>query len=158
MSETLQAQLDDLEARFEALNRARVAGFDHIDELEAENERLSERLAELEQLVSPHPESVTYGQLTRSQKVHRIRNKLVDDAASRQTKKSQMVYKDVKWLFDGHPSPGHCYDLMRLAGELEGFSYETGDNRSNRVIVNLAAVNDETLIHAANNASEKRRV
>ncbi|WP_224338236.1 hypothetical protein [Haloprofundus halobius] len=158
MNETLQAQLDDLEARFEALNRARVAAFDWIDELEAENERLSTRLAELEQLVSPDPESVAYEQLTRSQKVHRVRKKLVERAASRQTGKSQMEYKDVKWLFDGHPSPGHCYDLMRLAGKLEGFSYETSDDRSNRVLVNLEGVNDETLIHAANNAHEGRRV
>ncbi|WP_155120455.1 hypothetical protein [Haloprofundus marisrubri] len=158
MSESLQTQLRDLEARFEALNRARVAAFDQLTELEAQNERLKERVAVLEQLVAPDPESIPYETLSRSQKIHRIRKHLVEDAVKQQTGKSRMEYKAVKWLFDGHPSPGHCYDLMELAGELEGFTYETSDSRSNRVLVDLDAVNDETLIHAANNALGGRRV
>jgi cell division septum initiation protein DivIVA len=157
MSDDVGAQLDDLEARFDALNRARLDLRDRVETLEAENERLREQLADLRTVVDPDPADQDYEALDRSRKVHRVRRRLVEDAASSNGKAS-MDYTAVKWLFDGYPSDGHCYDLMQLAENLDGFRYQERDGGSNRVLVNLDAVNDETLIHAANNASEGGRV
>jgi len=47
----LADRLTDLEARVDALNRARTYLQDRVDELEAENERLRERVADLEGVV-----------------------------------------------------------------------------------------------------------
>lgn len=154
MTDDVEQQLDDLEARFEALNRARLHFSDRVDELQAENDRLRERVAELEKIVSPDPNAVEYEQLTRPQRVHRIRKKLVEQAARRHNGRSSMDYKEVTWLFDGHPSAGHAYTLMELAGDLDGFEYDPNSGKNHRVLVNLDGVNDESLFHAANKAAE----
>jgi hypothetical protein len=147
----LRTQLEDLEARFDALNRSRMHLRERVDDLEAENESLRERVADLEQVVDPDPGAVEYDELSRSRKVHRVRRRLVETAA-RTNGKASMQYSDVMWLFDGHPSRGHCYVLMELAGDLDGFRYDTNGDTPHRILVNLDGVNDETLIHAANTA------
>lgn len=141
------ADLEDLEARFQALNRARI---DHRDRVAA----LEERVAELEELVDPDPGATAYEMLTRPQKVHHVRKKLVE-MADRQDGKAQLKYRDVKMLFDGYPSAGHCYDLMERAADLDGYAYdEAGGSGEKRIRVNLADVNDDTLVHVVNNAPE----
>jgi len=149
----LEERLDELEARMDALQRSREALQHDVWELEDENEQLRERVAELEEIVDPDPNSREYEHLTKPQKVHRVRRSLVEKAA--QTRgKARMKYDDVQWLFDGQPSPGHAYDLMELAAELDGFAYDqAGGDGQKRIRVNLDAVNDESLIHAANKAS-----
>lgn len=118
-------------------------------------EDLEDRLADMEELVDPDPGHTDYAQLTPDQKVHRVRKHLAQEAAK--GNRPTMQYNDVKWLFDGHPSPGHCYDLMERAAEADGYTYDTSGHGNQqgqkRVRVNLDAVNDETLIHAANNAT-----
>lgn len=117
---------------------------------------LQERAAELEELVDPDPGSVSYQQLTFAQKVRRIRRHLVT-VASNTDGKCSMFYDDVQKHFGGHPSPGHCYDLMKRAADLDGFNYDQagGGQGQKRIRVNIGDVNDESLIHAANNASEE---
>jgi len=131
----------------DALRRKTNAQADRIDELET-------RLAELEQLVDPDPGATEYAQLQKEQKVHRIRKTLVETAA-RTNGRDAMKYKDVIRLFDGHPSDGHAYTLMERAGELDGFAYDTasGQGGEKRVRVTLEDVNDDALVHAANNAT-----
>lgn len=146
-----EKRLDDLEARFDAMNRSRLHLQDRLDEAEDERDRLRERVAELEELVDPDPGATEFGQLSRPQKVHRLRRHVVKQAAKTNGRWA-MKYKEVKALFDGLPSDGHCYDLMERAGKLDGFQYGTfhGDKQ---LRAKLDAVNDETLIHAANKAS-----
>lgn len=149
MSDDLDARVLDLEGRVEAFNNARQYLTEQVEELEAENERLRERIAELEELVDPDPGSVSYDQLTKEQKIHRVRKKLAQKANGSRGGKARMTYKDVMWLFDGHPSTGHCYDLMECAARLDGYAYDAaGDGGEKRVRVNLDGVNDETLVHA----------
>jgi regulator of replication initiation timing len=145
----LEPRLEDLEARFEALNRGRLYLSEEVDRLQEENEKLQERVSSLEEIVSPDPGAVGYEQLTREQKVFRVRRALVEEAAQSRGAAS-MNYKDVKWLFDGNPSNGHVYDLMKLAAELDGFDYQT--DPAHRIVVNLGDVNDDALFHAANKA------
>lgn len=115
-------------------------------------EALEDRIAALEQLVDPDPGAVDYDQLTRPQKIYRVRRALVERAATNGGTAS-MQYDDVMWLFDGHPSAGHCYNLMERAATLDGFAYdEAGNGRGQkRIRVVLDGVNDERLLHAVNN-------
>lgn len=148
-----------LQSLVEALRRKLTAHGDRLEALETENDQLRERIAELEQVVDPDPGSVEYEQLTRPRKVHRVRKALAENAANSHTGKASMEYSDVIWLFDGQPSAGHAYDLMELAAELDGYSYdEPNGGGQKRVRVNLEAVNDETMLHAANNAVSGGRV
>lgn len=150
--EDVRNRLDEMEARMDAIARGNAYLRERVDELESENDALRGKLAELGEVVDPDPGRQDYDSLSRAQKVHRLRRTLVEQAAQSTTGRSKMEYKDVMWLFDGHPSAGHVYDLMREAGNLDGFRYEERDERPNRITANLGAVNDESLVHAANNA------
>ena len=140
--------LDEVRALVEALQRKLTFHGDRLDDLEAENEALRERVAELESVVDPDPGRGAYDSLSKSQKVMKVRTAVGKKAAESNNARAQMTYKDVYWLFDGNPSYGHCYDLMERAGELDGFGYQTDPQR--RLVVNMDDVNDETVVHAVN--------
>lgn len=151
--EDVQSYLQDLTARVDALNRARISQRDRVEDLEAENQELRSELAELREIVNPDPGSTEYDALSKPQKVHRVRRYLVEQAATSATNRSSLTYKEVIALFDGYPSPGHAYDLMEVAENLDGFQYTENADGQKQIRVNVEAVNDETLIHAANKAT-----
>jgi len=122
-----------------------------ITEIADKNERLRERVGELEAELNPNPDSKPYKELSRDEKVQKLREYLVSMASSKHSEKFAMEYNDVVTLFEGHPSPGHAYDLMEIAGNADGFEFKEFDDRTNQLRVNLDGVNDETLFHAANN-------
>ena len=146
MSDELEQRLADLEAWREGATR-QLAYF------RKENERLRDRVAELEELVDPDPGGVAYEQLTSDQKVHRIRVALLEQASAGNA--PTMKYDDVRWLFDGKPSAGHAYDLMERAANADGYVYETGGHGDGqkRIRVEPDAVNDERIVHAVNNGA-----
>ncbi|RLM67655.1 hypothetical protein [Halorubrum sp. Atlit-26R] len=127
---------------------------DAVHEVVEENRRLREEVAELQELVDPDPGATEYQQLTKPQKVSRVRSALVEEAEKRGGR-AALHYDDVKWLFDGHPSAGHCYDLMERAADMDGFAYDrpSGEGGQKRVRVNLDGVNDLERFHAVNNRS-----
>jgi len=139
--------LDDVRALVDALQRKLTYHGERIDDLEDENERLRERVAELESVVDPDPGRGEYDSLSKEQKVMKVRVAVASKAAE-SNGKAAMGYKDVYWLFDGNPSFGHCYDLMQRAAQLDGFGYESEPRK--RITSNLDSVNDETVIHAVN--------
>ena len=143
---------EEVEMRFEAMSKWQDALEDRVAELEDENRQLRERVAELEELVDPDPGNVEYGQLTKAQKVHRVRKALLE-AATRSNGVASMKYKEVMALFNNKPSPGHAYDLMEAAAELDGYAYDAagGGRGDKRVRVDAEAVNDDRLFHAVNN-------
>ena len=145
---------DELEARLDALEAWQDAAVTKMKRLGEENERLRDRVAELEELVDPDPGGVAYEQLTSDQKVHRIRVALLEQATAGNP--PTMKYDDVRWLFDGKPSAGHAYDLMERAANADGYVYETGGHGDGqkRIRVEPDAVNDERIVHAVNNASD----
>ena len=104
---------DELEARLDALEAWQDAAVTKMKRLGEENERLRDRVAELEELVDPDPGGVAYEQLTSDQKVHRIRVALLEQATA--GKAPTMKYDDVRWLFDGKPSAGHASSALRRA-------------------------------------------
>lgn len=143
---------DDIHARLDALSQANTALWDEIDDLKAENERLRDRVATLERVVDPDGIETDYGGLSREQKAFRLRTALVREALE-SNGRAAMNYKQVKSLFGNRPSPGHAYDLMDHAADADGFQIdETADAR--RLTVKTESVNDETVIHAANNAPD----
>lgn len=143
----LAERVADLEAWREGARR-------QLEYLREENDTLRERVAELEELVDPDPGGTAYEQLTRDQKIHRVRVALLEQATAGNA--PVMKYTDVQWLFDGRPSPGHAYDLMELAADADGYVYETGGHGDGqkRIRVEPDAVNDERVIHAANKGSD----
>lgn len=152
--EDVLARLNDMEARMDALSRGNAYLRERVEELEAENDRLREKLSDLSNVVDPDPGSQDYQSLTKAQKVHRIRRVLVEDAARSRNNRAAMKYGEVQALFGRNPSPGHAYTLMEDAGKLEGFDYQTPEDRDYRIVAKLEGVNDESLVHAANNATE----
>lgn len=127
---------------------------DHVDddaELWALVEQLQAEVGRLQDQLETDLEGKRYKELGREEKVRKIHLALVDEAQKQPTGKASMEYDDVRWLFNGRPSTGHCYDLMQLAGTTEGFEYEARDDNPNRLTVDLGAVNDDALVHAANN-------
>jgi len=142
---------DDLETRVEVLEQRLDSMYEWVEEVERSNNELTRQVDELHELVNPDPGSIEYDQLTKAQKVRRIRQTLVDSAGNRGV--AQLKYKEIMMLFDGHPSPGHCYDLMERAAEADGFAYDSAGqgNGEKRIRVKTDDVNDDTLFHAANN-------
>lgn len=144
---------DDINAKVDALSTANSNLWDRIDDLEAENADLRERVTALEDLIHVDLQELEYSQLTKKDKVRAVQEELTK-RAEQNGGKAAMTYKDVKWHFDGQPSAGHAYDLMKVAAEEQGFTYEErANNQANRVLVNLDAVNAEAGFHGANKPS-----
>jgi len=76
----------------------------------------------------------TYEQMTRQGKVRQVQATLLEEAEGMPTGEAAMEHNDVKWLFNGHPSTGHVYDLMKYAGREDGFNYQEREE-NNRVTV-----------------------
>jgi len=146
---------DELRPLVEALRRRLQFFEERIDDLEEENEQLRGRVTELERVVDPDTAGSEYDRMTKAEKVYKLRVALVREAADRNGK-TKMDYREVKALFSGYPSPGHCYDLMSAAANMDGFDYTTpnGQGGNKQIRVNLDAVKDETLFHAANKEVE----
>lgn len=153
MSDTLE----ELEARVDALGRARMNLTERIEDLERENEELRERVATLESVVDTDPDSIAYDALTKDRKVHRIRSKLVE-IADNTDGSAAMHYDDVINEFGGRPSPGHAYDLMDAAANLDGFAIDEGPKGKKRISVKTEYVNDLAVFRAANKAVSEEAI
>ena len=123
-----------------------------ITELQETVDALADRVADLERVVDPDGTATDYDGLTREQKVFQLRTALVRRAFDN-AGRAAMQYGEIQSLFGNRPSPGHAYDLMDHAAEMDGFRIDdTADAK--RLTVKTDAVNDETVIHAANNAPD----
>lgn len=122
---------------------------DHVDDLEAEIERLEYRVAELE--VATPDETTDYSELSQDEKIGRVRQELMQRANAAPSGKAQIEYKDVLWsVFDGEPSAGHVYNLMKSAGRADGFEYADPTDGNKRVTVDVDAVKDEAAFSPVN--------
>lgn len=99
-----------------------------VENLEVQVENLQDR--------APDPSKKTYDEMDKSDKATVVRQKLKNRAEST-TGKAAMSYKDVLTVFDGHPSAGHAYDIMRSVGEADGFGYDKNPEGQKRITVNL---------------------
>jgi len=135
--------VDDDASLFEAAD----AAIERVDELEQE-------LAELQGAVDTDLHFREWKEMTKKDKVRRIQAELVESAQSSQNGKDSMDYQDIIWLFNNRPSAGHVYNLMEIAAEGDGFSYDEGEGQNNRLLVDLNAVNTETVFQSLNKDQE----
>lgn len=149
-------RIDELEAKIERLNDQLFNLRESVFQRDKRIEKLEDRVAELEAVVETDMDSLEYEQMTKQDKVRVVQQKLVEDADGKANGKAAMNYRNVKWLFDRKPSPGHCYDLMRLAGQEPGFEYqEFSGDKTNRLIVDLGEVKAPSAFHAVNKAAKE---
>mgnify|MGYP000565406822 CR=1 FL=1 len=98
-----------------------------VTELEAKVESIDDR--------APDPSRMDYDSMDKADKATVVRSKLKAEAEATNGA-AAATYKDVIRMFDGHPSAGHAYDLMRAAGERDGCEYDTAPDGSKRLTYN----------------------
>lgn len=115
--------------------------------LKQEVRELRTAIERIEQVVDTGSGAARYEDMSRKDKVRKVRAYLVDQARNG---RAYLTYDAVLAIFDGRPSPGHAYDLMDLAGQADGFEYQERDGHPNRIVVELDAINDDAGFHGTN--------
>lgn len=145
---------DELAKRVDALSRGRKHNKQRIDDLEAENEELRERLEKLEMVVKPDPARSDWKNLTHEDKVLQIR-KLLAEQAGANGGSAAMGYNEIRAAFDYKPSVGAAYNLMDSAATIDGFELDERTGQK-RLTVKLADVNDDAGFHRLNKPPEAK--
>ena len=141
----LAKTLDEEEAREEFLEK--------LADVRQENERLTERVAELEAKVST--DGRAYETLTRDEKVGMVREHLYKRARAG-SGWFKIDYDAIRWeVFDGEPSADHCYTLMELAAAADGFYHKDPENENQYVAVDLDEANAGAAFSHANNRTHQ---
>lgn len=136
-----RGSLEDLQERLDAMSRLVADLRGRIEDAEEENEQLRNQLDRVAALVDP--DDLEVDEMSKQQKVARIREHLVERARSRGGK-AALDYNAVVALFDGSFEPPYAYKLMSAAGKVEGFDYSTPSQGNKRVSVDLDRVKDAT--------------
>jgi len=130
----------------DALNIAQAA-MQRLNELE---ETVEQQQATIEELQAAQPDRSDYQQLDRETKVGMLREHLVKKAKD-QHGKAAIDYDGVQWeVFDGEPSADHCYTLMGLAAEEDGFNKRDPANGNKQLTVDLDSTKTERRFSHAN--------
>ena len=163
--EAQSEQIDELEAENAALRQdmqgliqQHKQALGRITELEEqlgevgdERERLIFRVGKLESAL-PDADS-EYDTLSRDEKASLVTAHIMERAYA-SNGKAALTYNDVQWsVFDGEPSPSHCYTLMKMAAEEDGFEFKD-DVRPKQLRVNLDVANAEPEFSHAKNTEQ----
>lgn len=162
----LQMQVEALRRKLN--NRTEGVGYDEnydsLADVVAKLDEIDERLRRVERVVDTDPDRVEYSEMTKEQKVYRIRQELVENAVATDGTWS-LKYRDVMALFNGQPSAGHIYNLMEAGGQMDGFVYDRpgeGDAGAHtgeyRIRVDTSQVNDTSLFQSVNNETSDKGV
>jgi len=129
---------DALQVAQRALQKANENA-SRADELKDEIDDLREELTAQGLRLSEINDERDYAALTLDDKVGMVREHAYRRAVDGHGKHA-MDYNDVMWeVFDGEPGAKHCYKLMRLAGEAEGFDHVDPADDSQQLRVDAAA-------------------
>lgn len=129
-----------------------------IERLKEENQKLRERLAEVEARADPLPGQKAYEQKDRPEKVLELQVALTRKAMSNGGS-AAYDYQQVLSLFDEYPAPSTAYTLMRQAAghdgdddvsRKDGFEYTTIGGQQH-LTVTAADITDDRVICAAKN-------
>lgn len=125
----------------DAVELARTA-IQRVNELEDtvqdQHETIQRQQEQIERLQAALPDRTDYAQLDKDTKIGMVREHLVN-RAQEQGGKAKIDYQGIQWeVFDGEPSPYHCYELMEKAGQEDGFDYQEPSNENNRLTVDLS--------------------
>jgi len=149
--DSLEAAVEDLQARADAATRARDHLLDRVDDLEAENAELKATVADLRSRVDPDPTGKDYDEMDRDERVFRVRVALARKAM-KSNGRATYRYDDVLSQFDQRPSAGYAYTLLELAAAADGYRYGE-HNGEKQLRVNINGVNDDAVFHAVNNGN-----
>lgn len=148
----LTERLDEIEDQAVGGRKVAQTALQRTAELEAALERIDELEERVEALESSlgDIENKPYELLSRSEKVALVRKYLIDRAEQKSSRKHTLTYDDIQWsVFDGEPSDGHCYHLLKEAAQHPGFTHTTDPHR---VAVDLTELNDQADRSSVNNA------
>lgn len=124
-----------------------------------EIEQLRFRLTEVEATLPD--ENSDYEALEREDKISLIQNHVIKRARSSPQNWAKVTWFDVKWsVFDGEPSDGHCYDLVRWAADETGFNNVRPDEAGEReyVSVDLDVLHESSTRSRVNNEAQEGRI
>jgi TolA-binding protein len=162
-----QDRIDELQEQLARHSQQRAEDRRQIRDLEDSVDRLEDDLDEaLETAVanslrlSEEDRDRPYEQHSKDAKIGMVREHAFRKAVDRSTQKARLEWSDVKWeVFDGEPSPGHCYDLLREAGGPDGFEHKKPDSGNEHLAVDGAVAKRSREFFAANkDASGEGRV
>jgi hypothetical protein len=121
-----------------------------VQEQEQTIAELQERVAALE---AAQPDRSGYDDLDRETKVGMVREHLVERAQN-QHGRAAIDYDGVMWeVFEGDPSADHCYTLMELAAQAEGFDLRDPSTGNRELVVDIDATNPKLGFSRANKDS-----
>lgn len=99
-----------------------------VIELQRQRGELAEEIAALELALSEFRDGRRYEDMSRDEKIGMVREHAFRKASQKSNGIASLDYNDVKWgVFDGEPGAKHCYTLMRMAAQCEGFAYRESD-------------------------------
>lgn len=103
-------------------------------ELESRLDDALEKLVGMELRLSAFDEDRAYDELTRDDKIGMVREAAFNRAVEGRGR--TLDYSDIRDIvFDGEPSPAHCYDLMKWAAQARGFEHKTTASRNEHLYV-----------------------
>lgn len=139
MSDGVEIQPEDaMQVAQRALSRVGELE-ERLDEAEAENAELQERVTQLELRYADFEDGRSYDDLDRDGRVGRVREHAFERATDGHGR-ATLDYNDIMWsVFDGEPSADYCYKLMRLAADAPGFTYKSPDGKGKQLHVNADA-------------------
>lgn len=118
--------------------------------IEAQQEELEDLRGEVRALSARTVEASDFDDLDRDTRVGAIREHIIN-RAQEQGGRAALDYNGVMWeVFDGEPSKGYCYKLMRLAAQGTGYGIRDPAEGNKQLIVNLDAMNDAAGVSRVN--------
>lgn len=134
---------DALDVAQRALKKA-----NRVDELEERVRELEEETAALNLRLSELDEERDYTELSRDDKIGIVREELFRRATEGRGR--TMDYTDVRdAVFDGEPSPAHCYDLMNWAADADGFEFRESDKKNDHLVVDPTKARRSSAFYSA---------
>lgn len=133
-----------------AIAQRALAKANGIEDDLAEIEALRDRVAKLELRLNERDADRAYESLSRAEKVGHVREHAFEKATSH-AGKAALDYNAIKWeVFDGEPSADHCYTLMEMAAEIDGFAVRTPASGNRSLTVDATAAKRGAVFSSAN--------
>lgn len=127
---------------------------DDIEQLQSDRDDLRDRVVSLELRISEFDDDRDYSDLSRDDKIGMVREELFEHATGGRGR--AFDYTDVRdVVFDGEPSPGHCYDLIRWASRPEGFAKRDPANGEIQLVIDPDVVRRTRAFYSANKAGSE---
>lgn len=129
---------DALQVAQRALQKANELE-DDLEEVRRDYEEIRSDLTAAKLRLSEIKDERDYSDLTLDEKIGIVREHGFRRAEDT-TGYAKLDYNGVMWeVFEGEPGTKHCYKLLRLAAEAEGFEYVDSTDESNHLRIDAAA-------------------